>query len=72
MPLKAELFAIRYSINLAVQLHHMLHIIVTTDAIHVVKKIFNLFVHLYQQQSIVISKDLKVFLNKHNDNSIEF
>jgi len=28
--------------------------------------------HLYQQQTIVISKELRVFFSKHEDNTIEF
>ena len=72
IPTEAELFAIRYSINQAVQVQHVSHIIVIMNAIHIVKKIFDLVVHLYQQQAIIIFKNLKAFLNKHDNNSIEF
>jgi len=72
MLMKVKLFAIRCGINQAVQIQHAWHIIVITDAIHAAKKIFNLSMHLYQQQKIAISKDLRVFLSKHEDNTIEF
>jgi len=48
------------------------YIIVITDAIHIVEKIFDPSMHLYQQQLIVIFKELRVFFNKHVDNIIEF
>jgi len=71
MPMKAELFAIRYSINQTVQIQHISYIIVITNAIHTAKKIFDLSVHLYQYM-IVISKDLRIFFSKHEENTIEF
>jgi len=52
--MEAELFAIRCGINQAIHITNMLHIIVVTDAIYLVKKIFNLLTHPYQMQSIVI------------------
>ena len=71
-PTEAELFAIRCNINQVVQMQNVSCIIVITDAIHAAKKIFNPSMHLHQQQTIVISKDLRVFFSKHEDNTIEF
>ena len=69
---EAELFAIRHSINQAIQIPEASHIIIITDSIHMAHRIFNLSIHPYQQQSITISKDLRSFFNKHSSNSIEF
>jgi len=70
--IEAELFAIKCRINQAVQLPDSSHIIIITDAQHIVYKIFDSSIHPYKLQSIAISKDLRVFFNKHSDNSIEF
>lgn len=70
--IEAELFAIKCRINQAVQLPDLSHIIIITDAQHIVYKIFDFSIHPYKLQSIAISKDLRVFFNKHSDNSIEF
>jgi len=64
---EAELFALRYRINQAVQISDFSYIIIITDVLHIVQKIFNLFTHPYQLQSIVISKELQVFFNKHSE-----
>jgi len=48
MPIEAELFTIRCGINQAVQIQYASYIIVITDAIYTVKKIFNPSVHLHQ------------------------
>ena len=69
---EVELFAIKYRINQAVQMQDVSYIIVITDTIYAVEKIFDLFMYLYQQQSIVISKELRAFFSKHIDNTIEF
>ena len=42
-----ELFAIRYSINQALNLNNMSKVIVITDFIHMVRKIFKLSIHPY-------------------------
>ena len=47
-------------------------IIVITDAIHAVKKIFDPSVHPYQLQSAAILSDLHWFFTNHKNNSIEF
>jgi len=44
---KVELFAIRYRINQAVQVTDTSHIIVITDAIHLIKYIFDSSSHPY-------------------------
>jgi len=69
---EAELFTIRCGISQAIQVPETFYIIVITDAIHVVQRIFNSSVHPYQQQSIIISKNLRSFFNKHSLNSIKF
>jgi len=69
---KAELFAIRCGINQAIQILNNSHIIVVTDSIHLAQHIFNSFIHLYQQQSIAILKNLKMFFNKNSSNLIKF
>jgi len=78
---EAKLFAIRCSINQAIQIQYASHIIVIIDTIHAAEKIFDsqlhekIFdshVHPHQQQVIAISKDLKAFFSSHEDNTIEF
>jgi len=51
---EAELFAIRYRINQAIQIPDVFHIIVITDVIHLVRHIFGLTTHPYQIQLIAI------------------
>ena len=67
-----KLFAIRCGINQAIQIQNTLCIIVITDSIHVVEKIFDSSMYLHQQQTIAIFKELRAFFNKHVDNTIEF
>ena len=69
---EAEFFTIRCSINQAVGIPHIKQIIVITDSLHVAKRIFNLFPHLYQLQSAAISYELRDFFHKGINNSIEF
>ena len=66
---EAELFAIKYSINQAVQVQNTTHIIVITDAIHAVRQIFDLLTYLYL---ITVLQDLRAFFNKSSNNSIVF
>jgi len=70
--IETELFTIRCEISQAVQIQEVLYIIVITDAIHAVKKFFNPSIYLYQQQLITISKEIRTFFSKHEDNTIEF
>jgi len=69
---EAELFAIRCSINQALNFNNMSKIIVVTNSIHAARKIFELFVHPYQVQSAAILSDLCSFFECHENNSIEF
>ena len=67
---KAELFAIRYSISQVSQIQDIIYIIVVTNNIPAVKRIFDTFLYLYQIHSIIISSDLKKFFNKNSSNII--
>ena len=69
---EAELFAIRYGINQSLHFSNISKIIVVTDSIHAVKKIFDSLVHPYQIQLVAILLDLHYFFNSHENNSIEF
>jgi len=66
---EAELFAIRCGISQATQFPDISSIIIITDSIHVARRIFDSTIHL---QSIVISKNLRLYFNRHSDNSIKF
>jgi len=70
--IEAELFAIRYSINQAVQVENATNIIIITDTIHTIRWIFNSSSYPYQLQSIAIVQDLRDFFNKSSNNSITF
>ena len=69
---EVELFAIRCGINQSLCFSNISKIIVVTDSIHVVKKIFDPSVHPYQIQSVAILSDLHNFFNNHENNSIKF
>jgi len=69
---KAELFAIRCSINQATNSNDITKIIVVTDSIHATRKIFDPSVHPYQVQSAAILSELCNFFNCHKGNTIEF
>ena len=69
---EAELFVIRYGLNQAFQLSNIKYIVVITDSIHAVKKIFDLSIHLYQVQTLVISKEIREFFERSHHNSIDF
>jgi len=70
--IKAKLFVIRCGLNQTTQLTNIEHIIVVTDSIHTAKKIFNSSIHLYQVQTLSISKELREFFIRNHHNSIEF
>ena len=72
MSTEAELFAIRCGINQSLSLNNVSKIIVVTDAIYAVKKIFDPLVHPYQLQSAAILSDLHWFFTNHENNSIKF
>ena len=69
---EAELFAIRCSINQACTKENMSKIIVVTDSIHAVKKIFDSKSHPYQIHTMAILSELHRFFNINQENSIEF
>jgi len=69
---EAELFAIRYSINQAVNLPGISKIVIVTDFLYAVKKIFDSFIHPFQMYSAAISKELRKFFSANNNNSIVF
>jgi len=69
---EAELFAIRYGINQACIKENMFKIIVVTNSIHAVKKIFNSKSHPFQSHTMAILSMLRYFFNKNHENSIEF
>ena len=66
---EAELFAIRCGLNQAIQLSNIECIVVITDSIHMAKKIFDSLIHLYQVQTLVISKE---FFKRSHYNYIDF
>ena len=45
--IEAELFAIRYGINQVIQISGTSHIIIITDALHVVQRIFDSTIYCY-------------------------
>jgi len=69
---EAELFAIRCSINQALNLDNVSKVIIITNSIHTARKIFKLSVHPYQVHSAAILSDLCKFFMCHENNSIEF
>jgi len=66
--IEAELFTIRYSINQATNLNGINKIIVITNSIHAVKKIFNPLSHPFQIYMVLISDELGKFFIKNCDN----
>ena len=69
---EAELFAIRCSINQALNFDNMSKIIVITNSIHAARKIFEPSVYSYQIQLAAIFSNLCSFFKCHENNSIEF
>jgi len=69
---KAELFAIQCRINQAVANPNVKHIVVITDSLHIVRKIFDSSSHLYQIYFTAISTELRKFFSKDSQNCIEF
>jgi len=69
---KAELFAIRCGLNQASHLANIKHIVIITDSIHAVKKIFDSSIHLYQIQTSAISKEIRKFFKRNHYSSLEF
>jgi len=69
---EAELFAIRCGINQSSCLNNISKIIIITDSIHPVKRIFDPSIYPFQVQSAAILNDLRYFFNRHRNNSIKF
>jgi len=72
MSIKAELFAIRCGINQATNSTCISKIIIITNLIHAVKKIFNPSSHPLQDHVAIILKELRIFFSHHQENSIDF
>ena len=72
MSTEAKLFAIRCGINKATSISNINQIIIITDLLHTAKRIFNSSIHPYQSQSFLILRELREFLIKDQNNSIEF
>jgi len=70
--MEAELFVIRCGINQATHINNISKIIVVTDSIHAVKRIFNPSVYPFQVQSAAVLYNLHYFFNCHTNNSIKF
>ena len=69
---EAKLFAIRCGINQACIKEGVSKIIVVTDSIHIVEKIFDSKSHLYQPHTIAILSKLHCFFESSQENSIKF
>ena len=69
---EAELFAIRCGINQACIKEGVSKIIVVTDSIHIVEKIFDSKSHSYQPHTIAILSELHCFFESSQENSIKF
>ena len=72
MNTKAELFAIRYSINQASNKKNISKIIITTNSIYMAKKIFDSLSHLFQVHTVAILSNLHQFFTNNQNNLIEF
>jgi len=70
--MEAELFAIRCSINQAVNSQGASKIIVVTNLIHSVKRIFDFLSHPYQVHTAAILSELRKFFTINPNNKIEF
>ena len=70
--MEVELFAIRCSINQAYIKENMSKIIIVTNSIHAVKKIFDSKLHPFQSHTVAILNELRNFFIKDRENSIEF
>ena len=69
---EAELFAIRCGINQACSKENVSRIIIITNSIHTVKKIFNSKSHPYQLYTMAILSELRQFFAINQENSIKF
>ena len=69
---EAELFTIRCGINQAVGISYINHIIVITDLLHAIKRIFDLLSYPYQIHFVAIFRKLWKFFRKNINNCIKF
>jgi len=69
---EAKLFAIRCGINQAISILHIKHIVVITNSLHAIMKIFDSSSHPYQIHSTAIARELREFFNKYTNNYIKF
>ena len=69
---EAKLFAIRCRIDLVRKLYKALKVVIITNTIPAIKKIFDTLAYLYQLHLIIISKNLREFFNKNPNNLISF
>ena len=69
---EVELFAIRCSINQAVNTPGINYIVVITNTIHAAEKTLDSFCYLYQLHTIAISYELETFFQANPTNSIAF
>ena len=70
--IEVELFTIRCGINQACIKENMSKIIIVTNSIHAVKKIFDSKSHPFQSHTMAILNKLQNFFIKDHENSIEF
>jgi len=70
--MEAKLFAIRCGINQATNLNSINKIIIITDSIHTMKRIFNPSSYSFQIYVASISDELRKFFVKNYDNLIKF
>ena len=70
--MEVELVAIRCGINQSINISGISKIIVITDSLHVVRKIFNSSIYLYQKHIVAILYKLRRFFSNNINNSIEF
>ena len=70
--IEVELFTIRCSINQTCIKENVSKVIVITDSIYAMKKIFDSKSHLFQSYTAAILSELWGFFNSSHDNSIEF
>jgi len=69
---EVELFVIRYGINQATCYNKISKIIVITDSIHAIRKIFNSSSYPFQKQLAAVLKELQTFFSLYQENSIKF
>jgi len=72
MSTEAKIFAIRYGINQATISDNISKIIIITDSIYAVKKIFDPLLHPFQCHTTSILNELQNFFSHNQENSIKF